>query len=435
MLRLHKQNTDSFEPFYKSLEDLDSENGKTGNIATVFKTTSESGQNVLVEKYSHLFQSLLSYSQELEDVKTIPDFVNVLKTAVRKLIPVKEAELLYFDDMLRRLNPPNNKPTKTSEVINNYYNEGILTILFETRKPIMLPELKSLNSQGPKLNYIIFPLYELNVKKGVFVVLTGLSQNNFSEYDKHFINTILSLSISKVDKLILKNKLNNTYDELQTYQAKLSNDFRLSAIGELTEGIVEDIMNPLQVILSQAEMLHEETGNNDLLKIKNQVKKINNVISRLVKFSAVNQKNVSIQPCNLNNILNDYYELIRSTLENAGMELVLDLEEVLPPILTHQNYIYQIMTNIFGLIKKSNFSSGGILIQTRYKNDMVLIKLITTNRIEPFDELKNENGKMDLNIKIVKNLMNKHEGKLLIENLSDEGSIITCKFPLKRKVI
>ncbi|HPN37636.1 MAG TPA: HAMP domain-containing sensor histidine kinase [Melioribacteraceae bacterium] len=435
MLRLHKQNTDSFEPFYKSLEDLDSENGKTGNIATVFKTTSESGQNVLVEKYSHLFQSLLSYSQELEDVKTIPDFVNVLKTAVRKLIPVKEAELLYFDDMLRRLNPPNNKPTETSEVINNYYNEGILTILFETRKPIMLPELKSLNSQGPKLNYIIFPLYELNVKKGVFVVLTGLSQNNFSEYDKHFINTILSLSISKVDKLILKNKLNNTYDELQTYQAKLSNDFRLSAIGELTEGIVEDIMNPLQVILSQAEMLHEETGNNDLLKIKNQVKKINNVISRLVKFSAVNQKNVSIQPCNLNNILNDYYELIRSTLENAGMELVLDLEEVLPPILTHQNYIYQIMTNIFGLIKKSNFSSGGILIQTRYKNDMVLIKLITTNRIEPFDELKNENGKMDLNIKIVKNLMNKHEGKLLIENLSDEGSIITCKFPLKRKVI
>ncbi len=299
----------------------------------------------------------------------------------------------------------------------------------------MLPELKSLNSQGPKLNYILFPLYEQNIKKGVFVVLTGLSQNNFSEYDKHFINTILSLSIAKVDKLILKRRLNNTYDELQTYQAKLSNDFRLSAIGELTEGIVEDIMNPLQVILSQADMLHEETGNNDLIKIKNQVKKINNVISRLVKFSAVNQKNVSIQPCNLNSVLSDYYELIRSTLENAGMEIVLDFEEVLPPILTHQNYIYEIMTNIFGLIKKNNFSSGGILIQTRYKNEQVVVKLITTNKLETFDEDKNENIKMDLNVKIVKNLMNKHEGKFLIENLKEGGSIITCNFPLKRKVI
>ena len=435
MLRLHKQNTESFEPFYKSLEDLDAENGKNGQVSTVFRATGDNGQNVLVEKYSHLFQSLLSYSQELEEVKTVPDFVNVLKNAVRKLIPVKDGELLYFDDMLRRLNPPDNKPTEISEVINNYYNEGILTILFESHKPIMLPELKSLNSQGPKLNYILFPLYEQNIKKGVFVVLTGLSQNNFSEYDKHFINTILSLSIAKVDKLILKRRLNNTYDELQTYQAKLSNDFRLSAIGELTEGIVEDIMNPLQVILSQADMLHEETGNNDLIKIKNQVKKINNVISRLVKFSAVNQKNVTIQPCNLNSVLSDYYELIRSTLENAGMEIVLDFEEVLPPILTHQNYIYQIMTNIFGLIKKNNFSSGGILIQTRYKNEQVVVKLITTNKLEPFDEDKNENIKMDLNVKIVKNLMNKHEGKFLIENLKEGGSIITCNFPLKRKLI
>jgi len=435
MLRLHKQNTESFEPFYKSLEDLDAGNGKNGQVSTVFRATGDNGQNVLVEKYSHLFQSLLSYSQELEEVKTVPDFVNVLKNAVRKLIPVKDGELLYFDDMLRRLNPPDNKPTEISEVINNYYNEGILTILFESHKPIMLPELKSLNSQGPKLNYILFPLYEQNIKKGVFVVLTGLSQNNFSEYDKHFINTILSLSIAKVDKLILKRRLNNTYDELQTYQAKLSNDFRLSAIGELTEGIVEDIMNPLQVILSQADMLHEETGNNDLIKIKNQVKKINNVISRLVKFSAVNQKNVTIQPCNLNSVLSDYYELIRSTLENAGMEIVLDFEEVLPPILTHQNYIYQIMTNIFGLIKKNNFSSGGILIQTRYKNEQVVVKLITTNKLEPFDEDKNENIKMDLNVKIVKNLMNKHEGKFLIENLKEGGSIITCNFPLKRKVI
>jgi signal transduction histidine kinase len=435
MLRLHKQNTENFEPFYKSLEDLDTEGTKADKVSNVFRATGDSGQNVLVEKYSHLFQSLLSFSQDLDNVKTIYDFVDVLKTTVRKLIPVKDADLLYFDDMLRRLNPLDNKPTEISEVINHYYNEGILTILFESRKPIMLPELKSLNSQGPKLNYLLFPLYELNVKKGVFVILTGLTQNNFSEYDKYFINTILSLSISKVDKLLLKNKLNNTYDELQTYQAKLSNDFRLSAIGELTEGIVEDIMNPLQVILSQADLIYEETGNNDLLKIKSQVKKINSVINRLVKFSAVNQKNVTIQPCNLNNIISDYYELIKSTLENVGMEIVLDLDDALPPILTHQNYIYQILTNIFGLIKKSNFSSGGILIQTSYKNDTVVIKLLTTNKLEAFDEDKVENGKMDLNTKIIKNLMNKHEGKFLIENLTDGGSVISCKFPLKRKVI
>lgn len=435
MLRLHKQNTENFEPFYKSLEDLDQDNSKNGSTAAIFKSSNEKGNNVLVEKYAHLFQSLLNFSAELEDVKSTKEFLEVLKTTVRKLIPVKEAELLYFDDMFRRLNTLDNKVTETSEAINNYYNEGILTILFETKKSVILPELKSLNNPTAKLNYILFPLFENNAKKGVFVVLTGLNQNNFSEYDKHFISTLLSLSISKVDKILLKEKLNNTYDEMQTYQAKLSNDFRLSAIGELTEGIIEDIMNPLQVILSQADMIYEESGNADLIKIKNQVKKINGVINRLVKFSSVNQKNVIIKPCNLNEILSDYYELIHSTLESAGLELVMDLDDSIPPILSHQNYIYQIMTNIFGLIKKGNGKSEGVLVQTGFKNDFVFIRLITTNKLEPFNEELNYKGKLELNVKIITNLINKHEGSFSIENVNEGGSIITCKFPLKRKVI
>ncbi len=435
MLRLHKQNTENFEPFYKSLEDLDQDNGKNGSSTAIFKSSNEKGNNVLVEKYAHLFQSLLSFSAELEDVKSTKEFLEVLKTTVRKLIPVKEAELLYFDDMFRRLNTLDNKVTEISEAINNYYNEGILTILFETKKSVILPELKSLNNPTAKLNYILFPLFENNAKKGVFVVLTGLNQSNFSEYDKHFISTLLSLSISKVDKILLKEKLNNTYDEMQTYQAKLSNDFRLSAIGELTEGIIEDIMNPLQVILSQADMIYEESGNADLLKIKNQVKKINGVINRLVKFSSVNQKNVIIKPCNLNEILSDYYELIHSTLESAGLELVMNLDDSIPPILSHQNYIYQIMTNIFGLIKKGNGKSEGVLVQTGFKNDFVFIRLITTNKLEPFNEEQNYKGKLELNVKIITNLINKHEGSFSIENVNEGGSIITCKFPLKRKVI
>jgi len=435
MLRLHKQNTDHFEPFYKSLEDLDNSDDLKDDGINVFRKNGDVGSNLMLEKYSHLFQSLISFTQDLEELRTPGDFVEALKTSVRRLIPVKDADILYFDDMLIRLSNLENKQNSLSEVMNHFYKEGILSLLFESKKPIILPELKSFNSQGPKLNYIIYPIFDDNKKKGIFVLLTSINQQNFSEYDKHFINTILSLSLSKVDKLILKTKLNSTYEELQTYQAKLSNDFRLAAIGELTEGIVEDITNPLQVILSLVDLISEESILPEIQKVKGQVKKINNLVNRLTKFSSINQKNVQIQPCNLNNILNDYYELIKSTLDNVGMELVLDLEEIVPPILTHQNYIYQILTNIFGLIKKSNFDSGGILIQTRFKNDDLVLKIITTNTLEAFDSEKTDDKKSDLNVKIVDNLMKKHEGKFLIEVFEQGGSIITCKFPLKRKVM
>ncbi len=435
MLRLHKQNTDHFEPFYKSLEDLDNNDDLKDDGVNVFRKNGDISSNLMLEKYSHLFQSLISFTQDLEELRTPGDFVEALKTSVRRLIPVKDADVLYFDDMLMRLSNLENKQNPLSEVMNHFYKEGILSLLFESKKPIILPELKSFNSQGPKLNYIIYPIFDDNKKKGIFVLLTSINQQNFSEYDKHFINTILSLSLSKVDKLILKNKLNSTYEELQTYQAKLSNDFRLAAIGELTEGIVEDITNPLQVILSHVDLISEESILPEIQKVKAQVKKINNLVNRLTKFSSINQKNVQIQPCNLNNILNDYYELIKSTLDNVGMELVLDLEEIVPPILTHQNYIYQILTNIFGLIKKSNFDSGGILIQTRFKNDDLVLKIITTNTLEAFDSDKMVDKKFDLNVKIVDNLMKKHEGKFIVEVFEQGGSIITCRFPLKRKVM
>ncbi len=435
MLRLHKQNTQSYEPFYKSLEDIDSNNEDLDSTANFFRQNSQSGSNLMLEKYSHLFQNLISFTQDLEELKSSKDFIEALKNSIRRLIPLKDADVFYFDEMHLNLKNLENQNTSLSDIMNHYYKEGILNLLFESKKPIILPELKSFNSTGPKLNYIIYPIYEDKTKKGIFVILTSINQQNFSEYDKHFINTILSLSISKVDKIMLKNKLTSTYDELQTYQAKLSNDFRLAAIGELTEGIVEDIMNPLQVIISQADMISDEKDTIEAQKIKNQVKKINNVINRLTKFSSINQKNVQIQPCNLNTILTDYHDLIKSTLDNVSMELVLDLEPGIPPILTHQNYVYQMLTNIFGLIRKSNVNAGGILIQTRFKNDDLVLKVITTTKMESFNNGEITTGKTDLNIKIVDNLIKKHEGSFKIECFDEGGSIITLRFPLKRKVI
>ena len=208
MLRLHKQNTQSYEPFYKSLEDIDSNNEDLDSTANFFRQNSQSGSNLMLEKYSHLFQNLITFTQDLEELKTVKEFIEALKNSIRRLIPLKDADVFYFDEMFLRLSNLENRSTPFSDIMNHYYNEGILNLLFETKKPIILPELKSFNSNGPKLNYIIYPIYEDKTKKGIFVILTSINQQNFSEYDKHFVNTILSLSISKVDKILLKNKFN-----------------------------------------------------------------------------------------------------------------------------------------------------------------------------------------------------------------------------------
>jgi signal transduction histidine kinase len=245
----------------------------------------------------------------------------------------------------------------------------------------------------------------------------------------------LNLVLGKLEKLRLKEKLNDTFNELQIYQAKLSNDFRLSAIGEMTEGIVEDIVDPLQVISSNIDIIGNDGENSlEIKQIKSQIKKIKNVIGRLVKFADVNQKDVKIQPCNLNSIVQDYFCMVKSTLDNANLEYILDFEHELPPVLSHPNYVYQLLTNIFTLIKSVKTKKGGAIIQTRFKDQHVVLRIISTSNIESLVLKDNGNVQQTLSINILKNLMKKHEGQFELSSFENNGAALTLRFPLKRKI-
>jgi K+-sensing histidine kinase KdpD len=363
------------------------------------------------------------------------EIIDELTLSLKRIVPVKEANLFLFDSSFNKLNPiGTTKEYEITSVINHYYKEGVLNLLFESAKVLVVPELQSHNNNEAKLNYIIVPIFEKEKKKGLFVILTSLRKESITEIDKQMLSVILNLGYSKIERLQLKKDLTTVYEELQTYQAKLANDFRLSAIGELTEGIVEDIMSPLQVIVSQIDMLDiPEESNEEVESIKNQIQKINRSVTRLIKFANVTQSSIKIHPCSINSVINDYFTLLKSTLDSSNIEFVLDLDSNLPSILSHENYFFQILTNLFGIIKARISNGGGIIIQSRKKSDSVLLKVITTANLKDLSRSKIKSG-LDINYKIIKNLMKKHEGDFIIESFDESGSAIMLSFPLRRKI-
>jgi len=431
---LHKENTKEYLPLFKTLEDISAGESEAPEIS-LFRFNSNSDGNLL-EKYSHMLQNLVTFEKETDDIKEPAELVEKLKIATKRVLPVKDSSLLMFNENFHKLKPLDNRDnTQLVILLNQYYKEGILTLLFESGKPMIVPELKSYNSEGPKLNFVLFPIFEDGKKKGLFALLSTISKEKLNELDKQIIKILLNVTLAKVEKYSFKKQLFSTYEELQTYQAKLSNDFRLAAIGELTEGIVEDISTPLQVIMSYADMMENEETTGEVKSIKTQVHKIHSVISRLVKFANLNQKNVKIIPLQLNETIIQYYNLVKSTLESADLECVLDFEDNLPSILSHTNYIYQLLTNTIGLVKNKNSKGGGIIIQTRLKRDNVILKIITTTELKSTAfEKRKLSVNNDLNLRIIENLMNKHEGQFVIQPLSNSGSIITLTFPLRRTI-
>lgn len=428
---LHKENTVRAEPLYKSISDLtlysEEENNQPGYGANELK---------MLEKYSYFIQNLMAFEQEIKTDTNVKILMARLLSYLKGIIPVKELGLFFYDEFNKKLNPiDEEEESKISKTMNHFNREGIFKVIFSEKKTITVPDLENYNADGPKVFYLIFPVYDEKKNYGILSLLTSLDQNGVSELEKKSINVFLNLVLGKLEKLKLTEKLNKTYEELQTYQAKLSNDFRLSAIGEMTEGIVEDIVTPLQVISSNVDLLKfEEERKIELKQIKLQIKKINNVVGRLVKFADVNQKDVKIQSCNLNSIIKDYFYLVKSTLENANLEYILDFEEDLPPILSHPNYVYQLLTNIFSLIKSYKTKKGGVIIQTRFKDDDVVLRVISTNQISTADKMNRNNIQQKLSISIIKNLMKKHEGSLELGSFENSGAALVLTFPLKRKI-
>ena len=435
-MRVIKNNTLEFETLLESLQ-LSKKSPTPKSDLRLVKSNNPVPSGNMLEKYAHIFQNITALESQLNEVKDVKSLTQHLFTSVRRVLTVKEANIFYFDESHSLLLPVTKSASDQAILhINRTLKEGILDWIFENRKPTLIPNASTMTAKGSQLNYLIFPIYEAKKQKGVFSIATPVQKFDPESIDGLVLEILLGMVIPRLDYLKQKDEVNSLYQELQTYQSKLSNDFKLSAIGELTSGIVEDIISPLQVIMSSTEILEKDLGDtagDNLDTIKSQVKKIETVINRLVKFASVNNDKLKIYPCDVNKILNDFYDVVVSSLKNDGYECILELEENLPPILSNPNHINQLLTNVFSILKAAFGKSGGIFVQTKYINEHIHIRFISTDHIENFNKPENK-ASQDLSMKIIKNIMKKHEGEFTTESDSSYGSLLVLNFPLKRKL-
>jgi len=452
-LRVIKHNTLRYESFYKSLPYLTGTDGSGKGIGLnstgrqYFDNTPITSQ---LNKLKTLFDNLFSFQKKINefDDSDIAGITFELEDAVKRIISCRDISIFIFEDS--KIVPlSKSAPEYSVNFINNAYKEGILDWVFEDTNPKVIPDLKLYNIKGSRLNYIIYPLKSEKKNKGILSILSSLSALPENSIESKIIQLIATIVFSKIDSIKKTNELKSAYQDQQIYQSKLLNDYKLSAIGELTNGVVEEILSPLQVIMSEVDFLRKENSEvteTEFDTIKEQVKKVERVVTRLVKFASINNDNIKVYPCDLNKLIKNFHNILSSTLKNINYESYLDLADNLPPVLSNPDYIYQILSNIISLINTSpdnevsrefstkyseNKNSGGILIQTRYKDKKINVRIVFTNQIRT---LNNGKDTYQYNLRIADNLMKKHEGELHLLGNEINGSVIVLTFPLQRKI-
>ncbi|MHB8905877.1 MAG: sensor histidine kinase [Melioribacteraceae bacterium] len=434
-MRLIKEKTTEYESFHKSLQYFTKQSAARGDLKLISFENHRVNSNLL-EKYSFFVQNVSSFQKRIQNIESVIELNSIFQEFVKKIIFSKEVEIFLFNDSRRNLIPLNSAATQTHiAAVNKAYKDGILDWIYETKKATIIPDLNLLTANGSKLNQIIFPIFDRKVNYGLLSILTPITKVQDDSLENQSVQILLSMIIPMIINLRQKQSINKLYQELQVYQSKMKNDFDTYAIGELAQGILEEIGEPLQVILSYTnDIENEQTVESEVTdKIKQQVKKISDLAERLVKFSGLNKPQPQkSQPCEINKVLREFIGVIKTTLDNLGLECELDLEENMPPVLSDPKDIKQMLTSIFSIIKSNSKKGGAIVIQTKYIKEKIVLSVFTTEQLVGLSNPEEYNS--NITVKLINELMKKNEGVVEFNSLPLKGTIIHLIFPMKRKL-
>ncbi len=426
-MRVIKQNKKQYYPFTLSLPILD----RDELVKQTGKTLKDNAKNMFSDDYNTVIslENILNYSEKILSLKNSFDVLKEFNNSVASLKYFFSPEIFILNEKTSNLLAINsNCDPVISLFIKKSVNSGIIEWIAESKQPqIILNEIDS----GYE-NCLIIPLYSQSKFKAVFFSYTRLSQNDVNRKEVRYLLAMLNFTFQRIQNDLNRLELNNAYSHLQTLQSKLENDFRFAALGELTYRSLEEIASPIQVILTYTDLIRQEIPNSqdaNLDIIKNKIYDIKQILDRLVKFINLNNSNPKISPCSVNESIIEFNKLIEPALLAENCEMVLDLEENIPSVLSCTNYLNQILINGFSLINPLTENNGGIIIQSRYSKQSITVKMIFTKSIDIDDIKENQIG-----INILKSLMEKHEGEFLIDSKNSSGSTLIFSFPLIRKV-
>jgi len=412
---------------------------ETAPVLNSFNTRSDRQlrRSIEVEKRLGKFmEKLIDFNLALYESKSFEEVAENVKRKINEIIEAKEVVFFLYDEIYDDIIPVNNKfSSAVFGIIKIIKQDSIFHYLIQNEKIVHIPISQKVQLREGINNLLFVPVRKWK-KNNYFVCIdTPIKSIERDSFESRALKLIISHSIPVIENIRSTEKLNKIYSDFQIFQSKFLRDYRLAAIGELTVGLTEEIISPMQVILSSLDLLNSNgNGNSNEFydTIHSQVRKVKSVIKRLMKFNNVSKTDIAIKPTRLNKTIKEYVEVINANLKAQNFECILDLDSNVPQILSHPSYLHVMLSTIFSIVRSEN-KQGGMILQTRTNDENVFIKIITTNVIEALTNAKGIE-EQNLDLLILDNIVKKHEGRLSYRSTPEEGTKIIITFPIIRRI-
>jgi two-component system sensor histidine kinase TtrS len=241
-------------------------------------------------------------------------------------------------------------------------------------------------------------------------------------------------------------------EEARQHQIELAHVARLSTMGEMASGIAHELNQPLSAISNYTRgsirMLQsgKEASNDKLIEVMERVaaqsERAGEIIRQLRRF--IRKEEPERKWVDLNRLIRELVAFLQPELRKAQVALNLQLHEPLPQLWAHDIQLEQVLLNLTRnaieamqdvpaeqrrlLVRTTHLASGEVEVLVEDSGHGIPEEL--RERIfEPFITTKQQG--MGLGLSISRGIIEDHDGRLLLDQASGQGTRLRIILPLQ----
>jgi len=217
---------------------------------------------------------------------------------------------------------------------------------------------------------------------------------------------------------------------------------RLASLGLLAAGVAHEINTPLTGISSYAQMLLEETAEDDprreaLEKIELQTNRAAEITGSLLNLARPEE--TGLEPVECENTIREVVQLFEPQIRGRGIDLALDIEDGMPAIAGHKGKLQQVLLNLLMNARDAVHSGGTIKLVGRTRGGKIEM-LVEDNGIgiaeedlgsifDPFFTTKGRGRGTGLGLSITYGIVQEHGGEIHVESQPGEFTRFRVELP------
>jgi two-component system, NtrC family, sensor kinase len=238
-------------------------------------------------------------------------------------------------------------------------------------------------------------------------------------------------------------ELREANDKLEQAFHQLVTREKLASIGEITAGVAHEINNPIAVIQGNVDVIREVLGREaedvrtELDLIDDQVRRIDTIVGKLLKFSRPVDYGTFASEVPLEPVLRDCLVLVEHVVTRAHVAVRTEFAEV-PPVRVEPGELQQVVVNLIVNAVQAMGEAGELFLtlepETRDGRAGAALRVRDTGPgvaessihavFDPFFTTKQGEG-TGLGLSISQSLIQRAGGLISVRNVTDEAGTVT----------